>query len=337
MEVKGIDVSKHNGYINWSKVKSSGIKFVIMRAGYGSNTVDPRFNEYITGALKEGIEVGVYWFSYATSDEKAREEAIKCAEVLKPYKSKIKYPVFYDFEYDSVNYARKQGVSINKTKASNFAKAFLDQIKKEGYIPGLYTNIDFSKNYYFQTIQEQYDMWIAQYTSRCTYKYKHTMWQYSEKGRVNGISGYCDMDICYKDYVNSSSNNNENDNSGESNTDNSGETNTDKEENYKTILVRELQKSLNESYNTKLSVDGMYGSKTKEAIINHPLSEQLKNKKLEHTKWLQKALRDLGYDLAVDGYFGKDSKENVEKYQKLKSLTVDGVAGLKTHEDILLK
>lgn len=328
MAFKGIDVSKHNGYINWSKVKASGISFVIIRGGYGSSTVDPKFKENINGALKENIEVGVYWFSYAISEQNAIAEAKKCIELLKPYKDKIKYPVYYDFEYDSVNYAKKQGVSINKTKASNFAKAFLNEIEKAGYTPGLYTNADFSNNYFFKTIQEQYDLWIAQYTSRCTFSGKYTMWQYSEKGRVNGISGNCDMDYCYKDYSKNSNNNQDNDNSN--NSDNN------KEENYNSILVKELQKSLNESYKANLKVDGLFGAKTKEVVSKHPLSINVKKEKLEHTKWLQKILKDLGYTIAVDGYYGEDTKSVVEKYQNEKSLVTDGIAGLKTHEKLLI-
>ena len=128
--IKGIDVSKHNGYINWKKVKNDGIKFVIIRAGYGSSTIDERFEEYIKGAIEENLDVGIYWFSYAISEEKARLEAIKCMEVIKPYKDKIIYPIFYDLEYDSVSYAKKQGVTINKTKATAFAYAFLKEIQK---------------------------------------------------------------------------------------------------------------------------------------------------------------------------------------------------------------
>ena len=105
--------------------------------------------------------MGIYWFSYATNEEKAKLEAKKCMEVIKPYKEHIIYPVFYDFEYDSVRYAKKQGVSINKTKATNFAYAFLKEIKKGGYKPGLYTNLDFSKNYFFKSILRDYDVWIA--------------------------------------------------------------------------------------------------------------------------------------------------------------------------------
>ena len=276
--IKGIDVSKHNGYINWKKVKNDGIKFVIIRAGYGSSTIDERFEEYINGAIEENLDVGIYWFSYAISEEKARLEALKCMEVIKPYKDKITYPIFYDFEYDSVSYAKKHGVIINKTKATAFAYAFLKEIQRGGYIPGLYTNIDFSNNYFFKSIQREYDLWIAQYSSRSTYSESHVMWQYSESGRVSGISGNVDLDYCYKKYK---KNNNDDKNSG---TDTNPNTNKDnnKEDNIIKVLIKSLQNALNESYDCNLDEDGIFGSKTKEAVKNHPLSIKSKNKKLEH-------------------------------------------------------
>ena len=329
--IKGIDVSKHNGNINWKKVKDDGIKFVIIRAGYGSSTVDEKFEEYIKGAIEEGIDVGIYWFSYAISEEKAKLEAVKCMEVIKPYKDKITYPVFYDFEYDSVSYAKKQGVSINKTKATTFAYSFLKEIEKGGYIPGLYTNIDFSNNYFFKSLQRDYDLWIAQYTSRCSYSESHVMWQYSESGRVSGIAGDTDLNYCYKKYSNKGHNNN---NINKDNNNNST-TNKDKEDSISKILIKSLQNALNESYNCNLAEDGIYGPKTKAAVEKHPLSIKNKGKKLEHTKWLQKALKELSYDIAIDGYFGKDTQATVEKYQKKKNLTVDGIAGIKTHESII--
>ena len=314
--IKGIDVSSHNGKINWAKVKNAGIKFVIIRGGYGSSTVDERFFENIKGAIKENIGVGVYWFSYATSEEKAKGEAQKCMEVIKEYKQYINYPVFYDLEYDSVRYAKKQGVTINKTKATNFTDAFLKEIKKGGYKTGIYTNIDFSKNYFFKSILRSYDVWIAQYAYRCTYQDPHVMWQYSDKGRVNGIPSNVDMNYCYKNYA-------KNDKIPE------------EELTPREILVRELQKALNSSYNLNLEVDGSYGPKTKEAVKNHVLTIKKVNEKLEHTVWLQKALRENGFDLAVDGYFGQDTMSKVKEYQGKNNLEVDGMAGLETHTSLI--
>lgn len=325
--IKGIDVSKHNGYINWEKVKNSGVKFVIIRAGFGSSTVDERFEEYIKGAIEQNIDVGVYWFSYAISEEKARLEALKCMDVIKPYKDKIIYPVFYDFEYDSVKYAKQQGITINKTKATAFAYAFLKEIQKGGYIPGLYTNIDFANNYYFKSVQREYDLWIAQYNSRNTYSEPHVMWQYSNSGRISGISGDVDLNYSYKKYKKQKNN--------DSTTDTNKDTSEDKEDSITKILVKSLQNALNKSYGSNLDEDGIWGPKTKAAVEKHPLSIKNLDKKLEHTKWLQKALKEQGYDIAVDGYFGKDTQAVVKEYQEKKNIIVDGIAGIKTHESII--
>lgn len=301
--IKGIDVSKHNGTIDWTKVKNDGIKFVIIRGGYGNSYVDPQFKSNIEGAIKNGIEVGVYWFSYAINANKVKEEANKCLEVLKPYKSKITYPVFFDFEYDSVNYAKKQGVSITKTLASNMAKTFLKEIKEAGYKVGIYTNLDFSNNYFTSEVLSTYDTWIAQYNSKCTYTGKYTMWQYSDKGSVAGISGNVDLNYCYKEYKEAS------------------------------ILkvdsnVKLLQESLNKSYNCKLAIDGSLGPLTKSAIEKHYLKKVTVN---EHVKVIQTLLNKAGYKINIDGSYGPATESIIKQFQKDKKLSVDGYAGLNTH------
>lgn len=306
-KIKGIDVSKHNGTINWNKVKASGIKFAIIRGGFGNTTVDPKFKANIEGALNAGLDVGVYWFSYAINTTKAKEEAKKCLEVIKPYKNKIKYPVFFDFEYDSVNYAKKQGVTITKTLASNMSKVFLKEIKKAGYVPGIYTNIDFSNNYFTSEVLNAYDVWIAQYRDNCTYSKKYTMWQYSEKGSVSGIVGNVDLNYCYKEY---------------------SKTTTVKS----SANVKALQTALNKSYNTKLSVDGSFGPKTQADIKKHYLKSITKN---EHAKWLQQALKKLGYNISIDGLYGPATAKVVKEFQKKNKLSVDGYAGLNTHTAII--
>lgn len=308
MAIKGIDVSKHNGIIDWSKVKNDGIKFAIIRGGYGNSYVDPQFKINIEGAIKNGIEVGVYWFSYATNTTKAKEEAKKCLEVIKPYKDKITYPVFFDFEYDSVNYAKKQGVAITKTLASNMAKTFLQEIKNAGYISGMYTNLDFSSRYFSSDILNTYDTWIAQYSSKCSYTGKYTMWQYSEKGKVAGINGNVDMNYCYKEYKKASSNT----------------LTTIKSDNN----VKLLQQALNKSYGLKLAVDGSLGPKTKAAIEKHYLKKVIVN---EHVKVIQTFLNKAGYKVTIDGSYGPATETVIKKFQKNKKLSVDGYCGLNTH------
>ena len=184
---KGIDVSKWNGNVDWDKVKADGIDYVIIRAGYGNSNVDPYFKSHIEGASKAGLKIGIYWFSYATSVEKAKEEAAKCLETIAPYNNKISYPVFYDFEYASVDYATKMGVKITKDLSSKMANVFLNEIKIAGYINGIYTNKDFGDRYFDEDILYNNYLWVAQYASTCTYPRPYMMWQFTEKGTINGI------------------------------------------------------------------------------------------------------------------------------------------------------
>ena len=194
---KGIDVSKWNGSINWQSVKASGIDYVIIRAGYGTSTVDPQFKTYIEGAINAGLKIGVYWFSYATSSEKAAIEAQKCLETISPYKNNISYPVFFDFEYDSVNYAKKNGVNVTKDLATSMANTFIDTVKAQGYSTGIYTNRDFSSTYFTENLMNSNTLWIAQYNSTNTFGKPYSMWQFSEKGSVPGISGYVDLNYTF--------------------------------------------------------------------------------------------------------------------------------------------
>ena len=196
---KGIDVSKWNGTIDWNKVKGSGIDYAIIRAGHGTSTVDPMFHTNIKGAIDAGLKVGVYWFSYATSPEKAKIEAQKCLETISPYKNSITYPVFYDFEYESVKYATKQGITITKALASEIVNSFINYTKSQGYDTGIYTNLDFSNNYFTTDLLHNNNMWIAQYGSECTFPKPYMMWQYTESGKVGGISGNVDLNYtCLK-------------------------------------------------------------------------------------------------------------------------------------------
>ena len=213
---KGIDVSKWNGSINWNKVKSSGIDYVIIRAGYGTSTVDPNFKSNIEGASAAGLKIGVYWFSYATSVDKVKIEAEKCLETINPYKNNISYPVYFDYEYDSVDYASEKDITITKDLASEMANTFINTIKLSGYDTGLYTNQDFSNKYFNTELLYSNNLWIAQYNSQCTFNKPYMMWQYTDKGSVDGINGYVDMNYTYlksinNNYINSVPPNNNND------------------------------------------------------------------------------------------------------------------------------
>ena len=212
--LNGIDVSKHNGVIDWAKVKKAGYNFAMIRAGYGL-TKDARFDYNAKEALKNGITIGAYWFSYAYTVSGAKKEAQKMLEVVKPYK--ITYPLAYDFEYDSVRYAKQKGVTITKALASNMADAFLSTIKAAGYYPANYTNFDYLMNYFTKEVTNKYDLWLAAWRTNKTKPTGYptlTIWQHdvlgtSEHikrgeahaiGSVAGINGAVDINYCYKSY-----------------------------------------------------------------------------------------------------------------------------------------
>ncbi|WP_297133955.1 GH25 family lysozyme [Terrisporobacter sp.] len=193
---KGIDVSKWNGKIDWNKVKADGIDYVIIRAGYGISDVDPMFYENMKGATNAGLKVGVYWFSYAYSPERAKLEAQKCLDVISPYKNNISYPVFFDYEYDSVDYVKeKYEITVTKELGSQIANSFMSTIEYNGYETGLYTNYDFSSRYFSDEVLCDNNLWIAQYRSECTFEKPYIIWQYTENGKVNGINS--DVDLNY--------------------------------------------------------------------------------------------------------------------------------------------
>ena len=178
--ILGLDVSKWNGTIDWKAVKKAGIQFVIIRAGYGTGYVDPYFKRNIEAAIENNLLIGVYWFSYSHTFQGAKLEAEKCIKTISPYKEHITLPVFWDFEYDSVDYAKKNGHYIDKNLASGMADTFCTTINSKGFRAGIYTNIDYSNRYFSKRVLAKYHTWIAQWTSNCTYKEYYIMWQCSD-------------------------------------------------------------------------------------------------------------------------------------------------------------
>lgn len=195
--LKGIDVSKHQGTINWEKVKADGIKFAMLRAGYGKNNIDAQFKRNAKECNRLGIPFGVYWFSYAYTEEMAKKEAEYCLAAIKGYK--VEYPVCFDLEYDTVSYAKKNGVTITKALATKFTKAFCGKVETAGYYAMNYANKDYLTNYFDASLLKLYDLWYARYTSKND-RENVGIWQYTSSGKVNGISGNVDMNYSYKDY-----------------------------------------------------------------------------------------------------------------------------------------
>lgn len=201
----GIDVSEHNGAINWDKVKESGkVGFAMLRAGYGKGVIDKQFQRNASECNRLDIPIGVYWFSYAKNAEEAENEAEYCLSAISKYR--IDYPVAFDFEDDSVRNCQKCGISIaGKEFATMLALNFLSVILNAGYKPTNYTNPAYLNQYFDAGRLSCYDLWLAQWPSNPNPEkrpsYNPHIWQYSSTGRIPGISTPVDMNVCYVDYL----------------------------------------------------------------------------------------------------------------------------------------
>lgn len=191
--MKGIDVSKWQGVIDFNKVKESGMEFVIIRAGYGKSASqkDPYFEQNYAGAKAAGLFVGAYWYSYAESVEDAKREAAVCLDVIKG--KQFDLPIYYDVE-------EKKQFDRGKNFCDSIITAFCDMLEAAGYFVGVYMSASYLNNYVTDYVRKRYTVWIAQYASKCTYKDQYGIWQYSSKGSVPGVKGNCDMDECYIDF-----------------------------------------------------------------------------------------------------------------------------------------
>ena len=187
-----IDVSVHQGIIDFDKVKEAGINGVIIRAGFGRGNEDEEFKSNIEGAISAGIEyIGVYWFSYAYTLAMAVHEAQFCDNIISPYKDKLNLGVYFDWEYSSKNYAERLGVKCTKSLITDMCLYFCENITKHGYIAGYYLNWDYSQNYIDTSKLTEYRKWFAWYNNDIpTDCY---LWQRSDNGHVPGIIGNVDV------------------------------------------------------------------------------------------------------------------------------------------------
>lgn len=194
--VNAIDVSKWQGAVNWAAVKKAGVIHAMLRAGYGGyvSQKDPQFDRNVQQCEANGIAWGCYWYSYATSAAQARQEALCCLQVIKGMKPTM--PVAYDIEYEP-------GIlALTNAQRTELVKAFLGEIEAAGYYGMLYASRDFIANKLNYKDLARYDVWCAQYGSKCTCPLPYGIWQYSSKNAL-GIPGYgnsLDCDHVYKDY-----------------------------------------------------------------------------------------------------------------------------------------
>ena len=193
-EMKGIDVSIHNGVIDWQSVKNDGIEFAVIRAGFGkfADQKDENFESNYNGVKSAGISVGAYWYSYATTVSEAVQEANVFVSILAG--KQFEFPVFFDIE-------EQAAFDTGKANCSAMVRAFCDVLEQSGYWAGLYTSRSALETYIEDDIKSRYALWIAEWGNRLNYSGPVGIWQYSEKGYVNGIIGNVDLDVAYRDYT----------------------------------------------------------------------------------------------------------------------------------------
>lgn len=191
----GIDISYHQGTIDFQKIKESGIEFVILREGY-RNTTDSKFFEYVKKAKEVGLYIfGIYHFSYALNVEEAKKEARLCIDNLKKAGLDDNTFVFFDFEYDTVKKAAQKGVSLGKSECNSHTVAFCREVRSLGLNVGIYTNLDYYKNWYTKETLSLYPIWLADYTGGPDFDC--LIQQCTSKGSVPGINGNVDINYLY--------------------------------------------------------------------------------------------------------------------------------------------
>lgn len=194
-KANGIDISKWQDAIDWDALeaayKAGQVDFVIMRAGYGYATTDPRFEGYYREATARGIPCGAYWYAYWGAGTPTQEATAFLAAVAS---KTFAYGLWYDVEYEA------SITGLDKTTRTTKALEALDALQASGRYVGLYASTDMINNRMDYSRLAAYDIWVAQYASKCTCKMPYGIWQYTSSGSTAGISGRVDQDRAYKDY-----------------------------------------------------------------------------------------------------------------------------------------
>lgn len=201
---KGIDISSHNGVVDWNLVKQSGIDFAIIRLGWtwydGGLDIDKNFELNIKNAQKNNIDVGIYVYGYDKTPKAAKISAERVVNIIKDYR--LTYPVIYDMEELKLSGYTKNSKDYN----SEIANAFLSVIDENRYYSMLYTFTSFAISYLNMGKLANYDVWIADYRGKerldADFKHPYGIWQYAgSNGRCDGVRGACDRNYAYKNYA----------------------------------------------------------------------------------------------------------------------------------------
>lgn len=195
----GIDVSEHQGVIDWEEVKDAGIDFAFIRCGvrgYVTGTVreDNYFKQNIKGAIKAGIPVGIYFFSQAITTDEAAEEAAFTIDLIKDYD--ISYPVVFDMEH-ATSGEDDRIKDLTRDEKTEIANTYLRKIEKAGYIPMMYASSQLYDVEFNDAYLADFDLWIADYDYQPKYDYDFSIWQYTSNGSVPGINNAVDMNLYF--------------------------------------------------------------------------------------------------------------------------------------------
>lgn len=199
----GVNISKHSGAVNFKSIKSAGIDYVMLRLGArgystGQISLDDNFVENIEAAIEAGLDIGIYFYSQAISQEEATQEANFVIQNVEPYKAHINYPIAFDMEIVNNDRARIDGLS--RDDKTTIATTFLSGVQAAGYIPMIYGNKEWLiKNIDLTKVQD-YDVWLSDDADIPDYPYLFTMWQYTNTGVLNGVTGDASLNICFVSY-----------------------------------------------------------------------------------------------------------------------------------------
>ncbi len=199
----GVDLSKQNGDVNFASMKAAGVDYVMIRLGgrgysTGQITLDENFKKNMDGAVEAGLDIGVYFYSQAISQEEVVQEVEFIVQNLAPYKAQVKYPVAMDMEFVANDEARIDGLS--KEDKTELTSSFLEGLKGAGYVPMIYGDKEWLIKEIDLTRLQGYDVWLAQEEDLPDYPYQYTMWQYATDGVVNGVTGDANLNICFVGY-----------------------------------------------------------------------------------------------------------------------------------------
>lgn len=334
---EGPDISAYQGTVDMKRVRDAGCKMVALRVGYGKNNIDQRFIPNAQACYNLGIATMGYWFMYPLNEQMAENEAdYACDQMEKFFKQTL---IAADLEYDSRRYARTQGVEIDKHIATKMVIAFMKRVKARGHIPVLYMNLDYMRNYFdLDEIAAEvgdFYIWYARYNLQELPAEEvdiPDLWQYTSKGKLDGVSGNVDMNRFYVDLTTLCV-----------------PVEQDKSSTTCNINIQNFQKAANadgyvDAKGRKLKEDGIDGDNTqyvrKQILlrIKKEGSRYITISSGEVVRWVQTRCNEiLGIHLEINGEYDAETRSAVLKLQDKLNLEVDEIVGYNTIQALFYK